>query len=64
MAHLIEDQDDLNRHIDYIHWNPVKHGYVKRVMDWPHSSFHQFVKRGIYSNDWGSNEQYEIQGVE
>jgi len=42
----------------------VKHGYVKRVMDWPYSSFHQFVKRGIYSNDWGSNEQYEIQGVE
>jgi len=34
-AHLIEDQDALNRHIDYIHWNPVKHGYVKRVMDLP-----------------------------
>ena len=63
-AHLIEDQDDLNRHIDYIHWNPVKHGQVKQVMDWPYSSFHQFVKRGIYSNDWGSNEQYEIQVIE
>jgi putative transposase len=42
-AHLINDQDDFNQHVDYIHWNPVKHGWVWRVVDWPHSSFHQFV---------------------
>ncbi|AEG00037.1 REP-associated tyrosine transposase [Methylomonas methanica] len=54
-AHLIEDQEDLNRHIDYIHWNPVKHDYVKKVVDWPYSSFHHYVKQGIYSNDWGVN---------
>ncbi|NOS73440.1 MAG: transposase, partial [Methyloglobulus sp.] len=33
---------------DYIHWNPVKHGWVRRVVDWPHSSFHQFVAQGFY----------------
>jgi len=37
--HLIRDQEDFNRHADYIHWNPVKHGWVRRVADWPHSSF-------------------------
>ena len=51
--HLILDQEDFNRHADYIHWNPVKHGWVKRVADWPHSTFHDYVTRGIYPMDWG-----------
>lgn len=59
-----QGQEDFNRHIDCIHWNPVKHGYVKKVVDWPYSSFHQYLKQGIYSNDLGGNEQYEIQGIE
>ncbi len=63
-AHLIEDQEDLNRHIDYIHWNPVKHGYVKQVAEWPHSSFHQYIKHGVYSDDWGGGRSHEIQGFE
>lgn len=50
--HLIRDQDDFNRHADYVHWNPVKHGWVSRVADWPHSTFHEFVQRGIYPLDW------------
>lgn len=50
--HLIRDQDDFNRHADYIHWNPVKHGWVRRVADWPHSSFHGCVRRGIYPLNW------------
>lgn len=56
--HLIRDQEDFNRHADYIHWNPVKHGWVQRVADWPHSSFHEYVRRGIYPVDWcgGSGE--------
>lgn len=41
-AHLITDERDFNQHIDYIHWNPVKHGWVKQVVDWPHSSFHRY----------------------
>lgn len=63
-AHFIEDQDDLNRHIDYSHWNPVKQGDVKKVVEWPYSSFHRYVKQGIFANDWGGNEQYEIQSIE
>lgn len=45
--HTIRDKDDLNRHIDYIHINPVKHGWVKRVADSPYSSFHRFVRQGL-----------------
>jgi len=51
--HLIRDEDDLHRHIDYIHFNPVKHGYVVRVRDWPHSSFHRYVKTELLDENWG-----------
>ena len=44
--HLIRDEADFNRHIDYIHSNPVKHGYVAQVSHWPYSSFHRYVKQG------------------
>jgi putative transposase len=39
--------------MDYVHFNPVKHGLVKRVVDWQHSSFHRYVKQGVYAEDWG-----------
>lgn len=51
--HTFYDQDDLNAHIDYIHINPLKHGLVKRVADWPWSSFHRYVRKGVYPVDWG-----------
>jgi putative transposase len=51
--HLIRDELDLQRHLDYIHWNPVKHGYVDKVIDWPYSTFHRFVAHGLYPPDWG-----------
>lgn len=51
--HLIRDEEDLQRHVDYIHINPVKHGYVKRVADWPYSSFHRYVQTGQLTPDWG-----------
>ena len=51
--HLIRDERDFERHIDYIHFNPVKHGQVARPLDWPWSSFHRFVRRGLYPSDWG-----------
>lgn len=51
--HQIRDDRDLVRHTDYIHWNPVKHGYVKQAKDWPHSTFHRLVRQGIYDVDWG-----------
>lgn len=55
--HTIRDQEDLNRHIDYIHYNPVKHGLVLKVADWSWSSFHRYVKLGHYHISWGEVEQ-------
>ncbi|RDH82032.1 MAG: transposase [endosymbiont of Escarpia spicata] len=51
--HQIRDEEDFRRHVDYIHWNPVKHGLAERVIDWPWSSFQRFVQNGIYPHDWG-----------
>ena len=53
--HTIRDEGDFTRHIDYIHINPVKHGLVERVCDWQPSSFHRFVKLGIYPLDWAGD---------
>jgi len=57
--HWIRNENDLNRHIDYIHYNPVKHGLVNRVKDWKHSSFYEFVDMGCYDSDWGENYQID-----
>lgn len=51
--HTFYSEDDLNAHIDYIHINPLKHGLVKQVSDWPWSTFHQYVRKGFYPADWG-----------
>ena len=51
--HTIRDDEDLKRHVDYVRYNPVKHGIVAKVIDWPHSSFHGFVERGELPSDWG-----------
>ena len=53
--HQIRDLGDFERHVNYIHWNPVKHGYVKRVLDWPYSSFHRYLQRGDYPVDWAGS---------
>jgi putative transposase len=53
--HTIRNDDDFARHVDYIHYNPVKHGLVKRVCDWPYSSFHLYVRRGILTLDWAGD---------
>jgi putative transposase len=53
--HAIRDDRDLSRHIEYIHFNPAKHGYVSRACDWPHSSFHRYVARGFLPLDWGGD---------
>ena len=52
--HTCEDEDDLKRCLDYTHWNPVKHGLVERVQDYPYSTFLKFVKLGEYPLNWGS----------
>jgi putative transposase len=51
-GHAIRDDLDYQRHVDYIHYNPVKHGHVQRVADWPYSSFHRFKRMGVYEEDW------------
>ena len=53
--HQIRDEDDLARHVDYIHYNPVKHGWVTRPVDWPHSTMHGYIERGLLTADWGGN---------
>ena len=51
--HTIRDEADFAAHVDYIHYNPVRHGYVQRTVEWPHSSFHRFVADGRLPVDWG-----------
>ena len=50
--HRIRDERDLRAHVDYIHFNPVKHGHVTRVAHWPYSSFHAYVRQGLLPRDW------------
>lgn len=52
--HQIRDEADYARHMDYLYFNPVKHGLVSQVKDWPYSTFHRDVKAGIYAESWGS----------
>jgi putative transposase len=60
--HQIRDESDLQKHVDYIHCNPMKHGLVKRVGDWPYSSFHRLVKAGRLPADWAGTVD-DMQGV-
>jgi putative transposase len=62
--HIIRDETDFQRHFDYIHFNPVKHGHVSRCIDWPYSSFRRYVEQGVYSADWGCIEPAEIMDLQ
>jgi putative transposase len=53
--HTIRNEDDFVRHVDYIHFNPVRHGLVSRVRDWPHSSFHRYARQGLLPEDWAGD---------
>ncbi len=55
--HQIRDEVDLQHHVDYIHYNPVKHGYVRQVIKWPYSSFHCYVKSGLVESNWGGDDR-------
>lgn len=54
--HLIRDEQDFVKHIEYIHYNPVKHGLAKAPKDWEYSSFHRYVREGVYDLEWGAGE--------
>ncbi|HET7560942.1 MAG TPA: transposase [Rhodanobacteraceae bacterium] len=55
--HLVRDELDLHRHVDYVHVNPVKHGYAARASDWPHSSIHRYIERGWLNDDWACDPE-------
>lgn len=52
--HTIRDEPDFEAHVNYVHINPVKHGYVERAIDWPHSSIHRYVREGVIAEDWAA----------
>lgn len=60
--HVIRNQLDMNRHIDYIHYNPVRHGLVKSPFAWRESSLHEYGRKGYYPPDWGQREALAIEG--
>ena len=55
--HQIRDEHDLQAHVDYIHHNPVKHGYVAKAVDWPHSSLHRYIRLDWLAADWGIGQE-------
>ena len=55
--HRIRDENDLHQHIDYIHFNPVKHGLVSQPNQWPYSSLHRFIQQGLVDKNWGGHVQ-------
>lgn len=60
--HMLRDERDFERHVEYIHYNPVKHGHAISPFAWPHSSFRRFVEAEIYDAKWGAGEM-EFEGV-
>ena len=60
--HQIRDDADLARHVDYVHYNPVKHGWVSRPVDWPRSTLHGYIERGMVSRDWGGKVGDDVGG--
>lgn len=62
--HTLKDEEDLETHLDYIHYNPIKPGYVTRAADWPYSRFLRYVREGIYEPDWIGGESGRIQRLE
>lgn len=60
--HVIRNQEDLNRHIDYIHYNPVKHGLCRSPAKYSESSFGIYLERGVYDADWGVDEVRAFEG--
>ena len=58
--HAVQDERDYEKHVDYIHINPVKHGYVQRVSDWPYSTFHRLVALGVYPMDWAGDADIDF----
>ena len=61
--HRILDDEDLETHIDYVHFNPVKHNYVEKAIDWKWSSFHRYVNEGVYDTKWAGEDEGRLRMV-
>lgn len=62
--HLIRNDDDYARHVDYIHYNPVKHGHCSQPANWPYSSFARWVEKGACPMDWAANVEVRDSAIE
>ena len=62
--HQIRNDADYQAHMDYVHFNPIKHGLVERLIDWPHSSFHRYLATGVYPVDWATPPDSSLIGGE
>jgi putative transposase len=58
--HTLRDERDYAAHVDYVHFNPVKHGHARAVKEWPYSTFHRDVAQGVYLEDWGGSDADSI----
>jgi len=58
--HLIVDENDLQRHMDYVHINPAKHGHAVRASEWPYSSIHRYIRQGWITQDWAAEMEGEL----
>ncbi len=64
LEHQLRAEKDFEKHLDYIHYNPVKHGLVKLALDWTYSTFYRYVQNGVYGNDWaGISSEEQIVDV-
>ncbi len=61
--HLIRDDEDFIQHVEYIHYNPTKHGLVKAPKDWAYSSFHRYVHDGVYGPEWGAGVEIQFEST-
>jgi len=62
--HTIRDERDYAAHVDYVHVNPLKHGHVKHVADWPYSTFHRYLAEGVYPPDWAGEGVPQVEAGE
>jgi putative transposase len=58
--HRVRDENDFAAHMDYVHYNPVKHGLCRRPSEWPYSTLHQWIAKGVYPSGWADDEPPEF----
>ena len=63
-ARALTSQVDFNKHLDYVHWNPVKHGYAARPIDWPYSSLRRLIEAGVYEHEWAFAGDVDVEAGE